>query len=143
MIRPLRPPQPPKAVRVVFSLVGLIFAGIGVTVLVFLWIQPFGGFGSPPLFFRIFGSFIALAFVVMGGASALGILTGRGLGGSSVESMAQSLQEAMDEDDDALGSGAGYTCTQCGAPLSEQADVSPHGDTKCKYCNCWFNVHGK
>ena len=32
--------------------VGLIFAGIGITVLVFMWGMSFGEFGSPSLFFR-------------------------------------------------------------------------------------------
>jgi len=33
---------------------------------VFLWSQPFGQSGSPPLFFRIAGSFIGINFVAVG-----------------------------------------------------------------------------
>lgn len=109
------------------------------TVLVFLWGAPFGEFGSPPLFFRIFGSFIALAFVAMGGTVCLGSILGKGLGPGQIP------RDALPTADDSPPpvSESGYRCPHCGAPLGDGIDISPHGDAKCGYCNCWFNIHGK
>jgi hypothetical protein len=49
-------------------LAGIIPLGIGLTVLGFLWSSSLDEFGRSPflLFFRIFGSFIALGFVLTG-----------------------------------------------------------------------------
>ena len=41
--------------------IGFAFAGIGLTVLAFLWFGD-DGFGGPPLVFKVFGSFIAIVF---------------------------------------------------------------------------------
>ncbi len=102
------------------------------SVIVFLWSQPFGEFGAPPLFFRVFGSLVALPFVAIGGTAAYNAVTGKsvGLAGPGKAS--------------AKGSptGVGYQCPSCGAPLPSDAEVSPHGDVKCSHCNRWFNVHG-
>lgn len=124
--------------------------GIGMTVLIFLWSAPFGEFHSPPLFFRVFGSFIALAFVMTG----IGIFVGAGKIGDP-RSMAQRLQEMQKElqgnhppadsatalSADAPASKVGYDCPNCGASLGKEADVSPSGDVKCGYCERWFNIH--
>ena len=66
-----RAPVPPAG-KFLGGVFGLIFAGIGLTVIVFLWGALRDGFGSPPLFFRVFGTFIALAFVAFGGTMAVG-----------------------------------------------------------------------
>jgi hypothetical protein len=121
---------------------GLIFAGIGITVLVFLWGQPSGGFGAPPLFFRVFGSLIALAFVVVGGGSGLMILTGRRPPTRFGRSLLNRARRAARRREKPPSQSA-YACPRCGAPLADGADVSPHGDVKCTYCNCWFNVHNE
>lgn len=131
-------------------LMAIVPFGIGMTVLFFLWSAPFGQFGSPPLFFRVFGSFIALAFVMTG----IGIFMGAGKLGNP-HSMVQSLQEitkdlaanqpvatsapgnATDESKPKVS----YDCPNCGAALGKQADVSPSGDAKCGYCERWFNIH--
>lgn len=124
--------------------------GIGMTVLIFFWSAPFGEFHSPPLFFRVFGSFIALAFVMTG----IGIFVGAGKLGNP-RSMAQKLQEMQKElsanqpeagasptqSGDAAPSKVGYDCPNCGAALGKTADVSPGGDVKCGYCERWFNIH--
>ena len=34
-----------------------------------------------------------------------------------------------------------YQCTACGARIQDASEVSPSGDTRCAYCNVWFNVH--
>ncbi|MGZ0172849.1 MAG: hypothetical protein ACKVHE_25215 [Planctomycetales bacterium] len=121
--------------------------GIGMTVLIGLW---GGGMGNPPLFFRVFGSFIALAFVMTG----VGIFTTAGKLGDP-RRMAQSLQEMQKElaanqpeadsspaqPADAAAPKVGYDCPNCGAALGKEADVSPSGDVKCGYCERWFNIH--
>ena len=135
-------PEVPKAARVVGGFMGIIPLGIGLTVLGFLWGTPFNEFGSPPLFFRIFGSFIALAFVGTG----VMIIIGAAKGGHAMRSM-QRMQRRQRRygappSRSTSATGAGYRCKHCGAPLAEGADVSPHGDVKCTYCECWFNIHG-
>ncbi|MDA1165803.1 MAG: hypothetical protein O3B13_22115 [Planctomycetota bacterium] len=120
--------------------------GVGMTVLIGLW---GGGMGNPPIFFRVFGSFVALAFVMTG----IGIFTAAGKIGDP-NRMAQSLQEiakglstnlpvtdsAPDTADDVRQT-VGYDCPKCGAALGKEAEVSPSGDVKCGYCDRWFNIH--
>ncbi len=128
--------------------IGIVPLGIGLTLLVSLWSQPFGGFHSPPLFFRIFGSFVALFFVFMGGGLVFGSMANPdGLMGMLREAQRRQRElEAELREDAAPGPAnhrepGGYTCTSCGAPLSGNADVSPHGDVKCSHCGRWFNIH--
>lgn len=121
---------------------GLVFAGIGLTVLVFMWGSSFNEFGSPPLFFRVFASFIAVGFVIVGGGMFLGIV----LGARTLDAMMKSTSEGVrQEESNPEASDANissvYACTHCGAPLADGAEVSPHGDVKCTYCNAWFNIH--
>jgi|WetSurMetagenome_2_1015567.scaffolds.fasta_scaffold634153_1 hypothetical protein len=128
--------------KVIGGGVGLVFAGVGITVLIFLWGAPFNEFDSPPLFFRIVGSFIAIAFVLMGGGTFLGML----LGGNVLKRFNRTGGDNPDpnesmQDNDSANSPTSYTCPRCGAPLGKGAEVSPHGDTKCGYCNAWFNIH--
>jgi DNA-directed RNA polymerase subunit RPC12/RpoP len=133
-----------KAGAVVGGVFGLVFLGIGITVIVSVWAAS--GFGAPPLVFRIFASLIAIAFVAMGGTVAYGAFrTFRGDFGPSgfVSGRAQSSDtiDSPPYPPDELGSRVSYTCPACGAPLSRGADVSPHGDVKCTHCGGWFNVH--
>ena len=123
--------------RVVIGMFGVIFGGIGVTVIAFLWGSPWGAFGSPPLIFRVFGSFIALGFVVFGGLMIFTTIAA----GKAIARL-KSMHET-DRADKGAAHAPCYTCPQCSAPLSESAEVSPHGDVKCAFCACWFNVHGK
>lgn len=127
--------------RFIGAVFGFVFLGIGLSVLGFLWLTPFNQFGSPPLFFRVFGSFIAIAFVAMGGGTAYAAIKGTPL--DSINSSGVSRQQPRN--DSPLRSGgvsdASYSCTNCAAPISGGAEVSPHGDVKCEHCGCWFNVH--
>jgi len=116
--------------RLVGAVIGCVFAGIGLSFLGFLWSQPFGDFHSPPLFFRVIGSFIAIGFVTIGSITAYSAISGRGLQKTKLNN-STSVNST-------LGS---YTCPKCNAPLSDKIDVSPHGDVKCVYCNGWFNIH--
>ena len=104
-----------------------MFAGIGLTVIIGLWSAH--GFGEPPLFFKMFGSFIAIAFVAVGATFFLAAFKGQPL---PVET------ENTQPSDATPGGDFGYKCPACGARLGEAADVSPKGDVKCGYCKQWF-----
>ena len=136
---PILPVQP--GARLVGGLFGFIFAGIGLTVIIFLWAEPFDSFGSPPLFFRIFGSFIALAFIIFGGTMGISMLMAGRKPAQDPASWALSAQEQLRQE--AAPAPKGYICPRCGAPLGEKADVSPMGDTRCIHCGSWFNIHGR
>jgi hypothetical protein len=154
-----RIPQTPigSASRLLFGVFGLVFLGIGLTVLGFLWGSPFDEFDSPPLFFRIFGSFIAVAFVAMGGTIAYSAIRGGGMLGGTMPgglmssglmseanamiAAAQQRAQAVAENATPRESSLGYACPSCGAALGEKVDVSPMGDVKCAFCGRWFNVH--
>ena len=132
--------EPPAPARFVGAVFGFVFFGIGMTVLISMWAAPFGAFGSPPLFFRVFASFIAIAFVTMGGSTVWAVLAGKGLQNSmSIDT--ETFDEGPDTPATSAGNSVGYVCPNCGAALDSQADVSPHGDVKCAYCDRWFNVH--
>jgi hypothetical protein len=109
------------AARFVGAVFGFVFAGIGVTVLVFMWGSSFDDFDSPPLFVRIFASFIAIAFVAVD--AGMGITALRG-GGELPSVPAGSAGTAGPTSAAPAG---GYTCPNCGAPLGGRADVSPSG----------------
>jgi DNA-directed RNA polymerase subunit RPC12/RpoP len=134
-------------------LIGIVPLGIGLTVLTFAWSNEFdGGFGSIPVFFRLFVSFFALFFIIIGA----GILFGGVKGGqSALVNQALDLQQQLQEGMRARGitppaeqvwtplmTSEGYVCPSCNAPIGKNADVSPHGDVKCTHCGRWFNVHG-
>ncbi|HEY7115115.1 MAG TPA: hypothetical protein VH475_00930 [Tepidisphaeraceae bacterium] len=123
--------NPTAGTRIVTSVMGLAFAGIGVTVLIFLWSAPFGERSSPPLFFRIVGSFIAIMFVLVGGYGGISGLTGRATPTPPTTASPPAQAQTV----------SGYTCPRCGAPLGASADVSPSGDVKCAFCGRWFNIH--
>jgi hypothetical protein len=119
--------------------VGLVFAGIGLTVLVFLWTAS--GFGAPPLFFRFFGSFIAMAFILVGGGSFFAAV-----GGKQFFTPPNDVSESEETSPSSPPGPADplkLACPRCGAALSDGAEVSPHGDVRCAYCQSWFNVHEK
>ncbi|MFH1304595.1 MAG: hypothetical protein ABIK07_26380 [Planctomycetota bacterium] len=112
--------------RLVGAVIGCVFAGIGLTVLGALW----SGALAAPFLFRIFGSFVAIPFMAIGGFTAYSAITGLGLQKSNlVNSASVSTKQGS------------YSCPNCNAPLSDEFDVSPHGDVKCEHCNGWFNIH--
>lgn len=135
----------PGLPRFIGGVFGLVFLGIGLTVIGFLWSAPFGAFHSPPLVFRVFGSFIALAFVAVGGGTAYAAIFGKPQQRFMQQVMAM-RREQMKTGRDAASkppTQGGYSCDSCGAPLDSSADVSPHGDVKCAHCDRWFNVHAQ
>lgn len=129
------------------KLVAVFPTGVGLCLLIGLWT---GQMGSPPFMFKVFGSFIAFFFMVVGfGFFKAGDLA------SNPHRMAQSLHEMTKELNEAASSAdgassdadskrepkVGYDCPNCGAALGKDADVSPSGDVKCGYCERWFNIH--
>jgi hypothetical protein len=121
-------------------LIGIVPLGIGLTVIGFLWLTPFNDFHSPPLFFRIFGSFVALMFVIVGGTLVFGKMKTPGQRMAEMTKDLRELQRSV-EVDETRGPGTAFACPNCGASLGEKADVSPNGDVKCQHCNRWFNTH--
>lgn len=127
-------------------LFGIIPLGIGLTVLYSLWFSG-SGFGSPPLFFRVCGSFVALGFVMFGVAA---FSAGGMLNHDRLTDLAQKMHQRQRRQRNGSGESTetgqktgdrGYGCPKCGAELSDGADVSPSGDVKCAYCRRWFNIH--
>ena len=120
-------------------LIGIAPLGIGLSVWGFLWFSPWNDFGSPPLFFRVFGSFVALPFVLIGS----GILFGRA---TSTAEQLKTLRDELRETDLAetastpLPQPGKLKCPNCGSSPGT-AEVSPHGDLKCDHCSRWYNVH--
>jgi hypothetical protein len=125
---------------------GLIVIGVGITALIFLWGTPFNEFGSPPIFFRIFISFIALNFILVGGRTFLSRIFGGKIFGNRFPATPKNSEEeegASDLKPNHSETSLNYTCPQCSAPLSNGVEVSPHGDVRCSFCNSWYNIHGK
>ncbi len=128
--------------RFLGAVFGLVFFGVGLTVIIFMWSQPFNGFDSPPLFFRVFASFIALAFVAMGGTLAYGSIFKGGMMGEVSDLADEAIrQRGAQLNGQTSAASVGYVCPNCGAALGEKADVSPLGDVKCPFCGTWFNIH--
>lgn len=124
------PPRSPPLFALVFM---SMFGFIGLAVLIFMWTQPRDAFGAPPLFFRVFASFIAIAFMAVGFGVPLSELRRRRGQHAAGEGSGSSGPTAAGP--------AGYRCPQCGAGLGREAEVSPSGDVKCPYCQKWWNVH--
>jgi DNA-directed RNA polymerase subunit RPC12/RpoP len=122
------------AARFVGGVFGFVFFGVGVTVLIFLW-SAGDGFDAPPLIFRIVGSFIAIAFIAMGGSVCVTSLRGKLSGPANFANIGPQ--------NSAASASPGYNCPRCAAALTAAAQVSPLGDVKCPQCGAWFNIHGK
>jgi hypothetical protein len=121
-------------------IVGIVPLGIGLTVLGFLWGSSWNDFHSPPLFFRIFGSFIALGFVLFGGAMVFGKMASPA---ERLKAMQDELREAGLTDTPVASKSphsGKLKCPNCGSSPGT-AEVSPHGDVKCDHCSRWYNVH--
>ena len=133
----------PGGARFVAAVFGFVFAGIGLTVIAFLWGAPFGDWDSPPLFFRIFGSLIAVAFVAMGGTMGVAALrnklTPMARGAVPGQPGGRGTPGPLAEGGTAAN--GSYRCPNCAATLGSGTDVSPSGDVKCAFCGRWFNIH--
>ena len=119
------PGRPPLFMLLFMS----VFGFIGLTILIFLWTAR--GFGAPPLVFRLFGSFIAIGFMIMGFGVPLSALR---KGRASHDAFDLKGSKPTDRKP------GHYICPNCGANVGD-ADVSPSGDIRCEYCNEWWNIH--
>ena len=113
--------------RVFTSFFGIIFALVGLSVIVFLWSRPSGGFGSPPVFFRVFGSLIGLAFIGFGVMSAFGAL-----------SMGKVMDHARRAAAKARRTGA--KCPNCGAAVANRIAGPDSNDVECTFCGSVFRA---
>lgn len=118
---------------------GIIPLGIGLVLIGFAWSM------GTQVFFSLMMTFVALAFVMQGAA----LLSGKLGPKNRLRSMMQDLQELQSElappdaarRRDNPGGQGNYACSACGAPMGNDADVSPHGDVKCGHCGRWYNIH--
>ena len=128
--------------RVFGGLFMMIPLGISILVLVHLWTQR--GFHEPPLFFKLFGSLIAMSFVLVGLGGMSRAFSGKmKLRRPTLRSRGR-RSEPADERQDAPERRSGYrraACPSCGGAFGKGADVSPSGDLKCGYCGSWFNIN--
>lgn len=130
--------------RIVAGVFGLTFGGMGLTVLALLWGTGFDSFHSPPLIFRIFGSFIAIPFVALGFAALYGAFTGKSL--QSRPNVTRTYSEFENFETPASGTSSSVPpvvrqqCPNCAAPRGE-AEISPSGDVKCEHCDAWYNIY--
>lgn len=120
-------PKPPLPRPPVFMLIFMsMFGFIGLAVLIFVWS---GDRDFPPLIFKVFASFIAIAFMAMGFGVPFTALKA-----------SKFLSEIPEAGDSSAPPVQGYKCPHCGAGLGKQ-EVSPSGDVKCSYCQKWWNIH--
>lgn len=121
-------PKPPVPRPPIFMLIFMsMFGFIGLTVLIFVWA---GDRDFPPLIFRVFASFIAIAFMAMGFGVPIAAIKASKFFNESPQVVADSNAPPV----------KGYQCPHCGAGLGTQ-EASPSGDVKCTYCQKWWNIH--
>lgn len=119
---------------------GACFGGIGLTVIAFLWGSSWNDFHSPPLVFRVFGTFVAIPFVVVGATAIFGKVPNVA---ERAAALRDQLREAGLDENETPGAAprpGKLKCPNCGSSPA-QAEVSPHGDVKCDHCSRWYNVH--
>lgn len=128
--------------RYIGGFVSCIFGCIGVAVILFLWSQPHGQFGSPPVFFRVFGSFIGLVFVVVGFGNTIKMISGSPVDRSGRFNRMGRRPNRFDNGRP-RNQTANWDCPNCGSPLSDDNEISPSGDVKCLHCESWYNVNAR
>jgi hypothetical protein len=127
-----------RASRVLVSVFGLVFFGAGLCMLGLIWGEEAS---FVPVFAKLFGSLICMAFLAFGGTMVFSAFA-RAKPLSSMLADQLTATTCLRPPTTAPGTSApGYQCPFCGAGLGEKADVSPMGDVKCAHCGRWFNVH--
>ena len=121
-------------------IVGACFGGIGLAVLGFLWGSSWNDFHSPPLFFRVFGTFVAIPFVVVGATAVFFKVPNVAERAAALRDQLKEAGLVENESKPAAPQPGKLKCPNCGSSPS-QAEVSPHGDVKCDHCSRWYNVH--
>ena len=122
------------ASRILMGVFGMVFAGAGLCMLGLIW---GGDSDDVPIYGKLFGSLICVAFLAFGGFAVFGAFVGGRKG--MMSPLSEAIQARMKEG--AAAAAGSYVCPSCGAALGEKADVSPMGDVKCTHCGRWFNVH--
>ncbi|MBL4885595.1 MAG: hypothetical protein JKY95_13815 [Planctomycetaceae bacterium] len=136
--------QVPMGARIIAGCFGLTFGGIGLSLFAFMWLTPFNQFGSPPLFFRVFASLIAIPFMAIGFTGLYSAITGTGAMTKHHLLHGQIMRAAMKNMKDQTAGKPGpptqLACPSCGAPRSSE-EASPSGDVKCAHCQRWYNMY--
>jgi hypothetical protein len=123
-----------KAAGLVFLIpMAVVPIGVGLTLLGFLWLGSDGS-GSPPLVFKIFGSFIALGFLGFGAIPLIGAV----FGGAFASGRQETLRDKCPGDQ--ATAAKNFACPRCSAPVADIAEVSSTGDVLCSFCHGWFNI---
>ncbi|MCF7974246.1 MAG: hypothetical protein K9N55_10555 [Phycisphaerae bacterium] len=111
---------------IVFS---IPFLGVPIAMISMLWSHD--GFGGPPIAMKIAGSLICGA---VGFAGLFMMFT-------AIFGKAASRHNAVNRSQLTTSKTHEYKCTNCGAGIGVDSDISPSGDIKCQFCNSWFNVN--
>jgi DNA-directed RNA polymerase subunit RPC12/RpoP len=115
-----------RIVAIVFS---IPFIGVPIAMISMLWSND--GFGGPPIAMKIVGSLICGAVGFAGLCMMFGSIFGK----------AVSTHHAAKTSHLTTSNKSEYKCSNCGASIGINSDISPSGDVKCQFCNSWFNVN--
>jgi len=140
-------------VRLLYLVMGLSMIGLA-AVTVFFYVKTLRASGaSVDLTFRAVPIVVALVVFLLGIAfvrSALSLFRLKGWEqalesvnwpDSDSDSEANAQTAASERVNNEKPAREAYQCTACGARIQDASEVSPRGDTRCAYCNVWFNIH--
>jgi len=140
-------------VRHLYLVMGLSMIGLA-AVTVFFYVKTLRASGaSVDLTFRAVPIVVALVVFLLGIAfvrSALSLFRLKGWEqalepgswpDSDADSEANAQTAASERVNNEKPAREAYQCTACGARIQDASEVSPRGDTRCAYCNVWFNIH--
>ena len=140
-------------VRHLYLVMGLSMIGLA-AVTVFFYVKTLRASGaSVDLTFRAVPIVVALVVFLLGIAfvrSALSLFRLKGWEqalesvnwpDSDSDSEANAQTAASERVNNEKPAREAYQCTACGARIQDASEVSPRGDTRCAYCNVWFNIH--
>ena len=140
-------------VRHLYLVMGLSMIGLA-AVTIFFYVKTLRASGaSVDLTFRAVPIVVALVVFLLGIAfvrSALSLFRLKGWEqalepvswpDSDSDSEANAQTAASERVNNEKPAREAYQCTACGARIQDASEVSPKGDTRCAYCNVWFNIH--
>jgi DNA-directed RNA polymerase subunit RPC12/RpoP len=140
-------------VRHLYLVMGLSMIGLA-AVTIFFYVKTLRASGaSVDLTFRAVPIVVALVVFLLGIAfvrSALSLFRLKGWEqalesvnwpDSDSDSEANAQTAASERVNNEKPAREAYQCTACGARIQDASEVSLRGDTRCAYCNVWFNIH--
>ena len=140
-------------VRHLYLVMGLFMMGLA-AVTIFFYVKTLRASGaSVDLTFRAVPIVVALVVFLLGIAFVRSALSLFRLEGweqalepvswpdSDSDSGANAQTAASERVNNEKPAREAYQCTACGARIQDASEVSPKGDTRCAYCNVWFNIH--